>query len=210
MTDQGKTIFDEKAATWDENPLRVKLAHDVAEALIREIKPTRHMDALDYGCGTGLVTLRLQPFVKSIIGVDSSKGMLDIITAKVKNQGLKNVGTQLVDFEKNEKVDGKFHLVESCMTLHHMREPAVLFRPLYDLLLPGGCLGITDLDKEDGLFHDDNTGVFHFGFERAYVKNLFEKNGFREVRDITAATVVKDIAGKGERKFPVFLIIGKK
>jgi ubiquinone/menaquinone biosynthesis C-methylase UbiE len=210
MTDQKKTIFDEKAATWDENPLRVKLGHDMADAIIREINPTRDMDALDYGCGTGLVTLRLQPFVKRIIGVDSSPGMLEVIKEKVKIQGLKNVRTQFVDFEQSGKVDGKFHLVVSCMTLHHMREPAVLFRPLYDLLLPGGCLGITDLDREDGLFHDDNTGVFHFGFDRAHVKKLLEKTGFREVRDITAATVVKNIAGKGEQKFPVFLIIGKK
>jgi hypothetical protein len=52
--------------------------------------------------------------------------------------------------------------------------------------------------------------VFHFGFDRVHVKKLLEKTGFREVRDITAATVVKNIAGKGEQKFPVFLIIGKK
>jgi len=210
MTDQKKTIFDERAITWDENPLRVKLSHDVAETIIREIKPTRDMDALDYGCGTGLVTLRLQPFVKSITGVDSSPGMLDVIKEKVKNQGLQNVRIQLVDFEQNGKVDGKFHLVVSCMTLHHLREPGVLFRPLYDLLLSGGCLGIIDLDKEDGSFHNDNTGVFHFGFDRAYVKSLLAKTGFGDVRDITAATVVKNVIGKGERTFPVFLIIGKK
>ena len=210
MKDQNKTNFDERAATWDENPLRVTLAHDVTGAIIREIKPTRDMDALEYGCGTGLVTLRLQPFVKTITGVDSSQGMLEVIKEKVKNQGLQNIRTQLVDFEQNGEVEGKFHLVISCMTLHHLREPGVLFRPLYDLLLPGGCLGIADLDKEDGLFHDDNTGVFHFGFDRAYVKRLLEKTGFRDLSDITAATVVKNIAGKGERKFLVFLIIGRK
>ncbi|HPD61714.1 MAG TPA: class I SAM-dependent methyltransferase [Thermodesulfobacteriota bacterium] len=210
MTDQKKTNFDAKAATWDENPRRVNLAHDVADVLIREIKPTQDMDALDYGCGTGLVTLKLQPLVKSITGVDSSEGMLDVIKEKVRRQGLQNINTQLVDFEQGGKVDGKFHLVVSCMTLHHMREPEVLFRPLYDLLLPGGSLGITDLDKEEGLFHDDNTGVFHFGFDRAYVKNLLEKIGFRDVRDLTAATMVKTIGGQRERKFSVFLIIGKK
>jgi ubiquinone/menaquinone biosynthesis C-methylase UbiE len=210
MKDQNKTNFDGKAATWDGNPLRVKLAHEVADAIIREIKPTHDMNALEYGCGTGLVTLRLQPFVESITGVDSSQGMLEVIKEKVKNQGLQNVRTQFVDFEQNDKVDGKFHLVVTCMTLHHLREPGFLFRPLFDLLLPGGCLGITDLDKEDGWFHDDNTGVFHFGFDRAYVKRLLKKTGFREVRDITAATVVKNATGKGERTYPVFLIIGKK
>ena len=34
------------------------------------------MDALDFGCGTGLVTLKLQPFIHSITGVDGSQGMI--------------------------------------------------------------------------------------------------------------------------------------
>ena len=131
------------------------------------------------------------------------------IQAKVEKQGLKNVRTQIVDFEQGEKAEGMFHLIVSSMTLHHVNEPALLLEQLYDLLFPGGSR-LTDLDKEDGSFHNDNTGVLHFGFERAYLKGLLEQTGLREVRGITAATVVKDIEGKGMREFPVFLIIGKK
>jgi len=108
MKDQNKTNFDERAATWDENPLRVTLAHDLTDAIIREIKPTREMDALDYGCGTGLVTIRLQPFVKSITGVDSSQGMLEGIKEKVKNQELQTSLPSLWTLEQNGKVEGKF------------------------------------------------------------------------------------------------------
>lgn len=210
MGNENKTDFDQKAAAWDENPMRVKLANDVADAIIREIMPTQDMDALDYGCGTGLVTLRLQPFVKSITGVDSSKGMLEVIEGKLKNQGLSNVHTQFVDFEQGGKVEGKFHLVVSSMTLHHVQEPAVFLKQLYDLLTPEGYLGIADLDKEDGTFHDDNKGVLHFGFERVHLKGLLEKTGFRDLRDVTATTVVKGTGDKERREFPVFLIIGRK
>lgn len=210
MENKNKTDFDQKAAAWDENPMRVKLAYDVADAIIREIRPTQDMDALDYGCGTGLVTLRLQPFVKSITGADSSKRMLEVLLGKVKNQGLKNVHTQFVDFEQGGKVEGKFHLVASSMTLHHVRDPDGLLKQLYDLLAPEGYLGIADLDKEDGAFHDDNTGVLHLGFERADLKGLLEKAGFREIRDITAATVVKETGDKVRREFPVFLIVARK
>jgi len=210
MKDQNKTDFDEKAGTWDDDPGRVKLANDAADIIIREMKPTRNMDALDYGCGSGLVTLRLQPLVKSITGIDSSKVMLEVIQAKVEKQGLKNVRTQLVDFEQGGKAEGMFHLIVSSMTLHHVNEPALLLKQLYDLLLPGGYIGIADLDKEDGSFHNDNTGVIHFGFERAYLQGLFEQTGLREICGITAATVVKEIEGKGKREFPVFLIIGRK
>jgi 2-polyprenyl-3-methyl-5-hydroxy-6-metoxy-1,4-benzoquinol methylase len=210
MKSDERKDFDKEAATWDQNPGRVKLADDVADSIIREIQPTGDMDILDFGCGTGLVTLRLQPFAKTITGADSSKGMLGVLQDKVSRSGLKNVKTQFVDFEKGERVAGTFHLVVSSMTLHHIHDPAPLFRQLHDLLNPGGILCISDLDKEDGSFHGDNTGVLHFGFDRQHLKGLLEKAGFREVRDVTAAAVEKEIEGKGKRTFTVFLIIGEK
>jgi ubiquinone/menaquinone biosynthesis C-methylase UbiE len=202
--------FDKEAATWDQNPGRVKLADDVADTIIREIQPTGDMDVLDFGCGTGLVTLRLQPFVKTITGADSSKGMLGVLQDKVSRSGLKNVKTRFADFEKGERVAGAFHLVVSSMTLHHVPDTAELIRRWYGLLLPGGVLCAADLDTEDGSFHGDNTGVLHFGFDRQHLKGLLEKAGFREVRDVTAAAVEKEIEGKGKRTFTVFLIIGRK
>ena len=210
MKSDERKDFDKEAAIWDQNPGRVKLADDVADTIIREIKPTGNMDVLDFGCGTGLVTLRLQPFVRTITGADSSKGMLGVLQDKVNRFGLKNVKTQFVDFEKGGLVAGKFHVVVSSMTLHHIHDPAPLFRQLRDSLYPGGTLCISDLDKEDGSFHGDKTGVLHFGFERSHLKGLLEKAGFQEVRDVTAAAVVKEIETKGEKTFTVFLIIGKK
>jgi ubiquinone/menaquinone biosynthesis C-methylase UbiE len=205
MAAPGKKDFDKEAAAWDENPTRVKLARDVAEAIITEARPGREMEALDFGCGTGLVTLRLQPLVKFITGADSSAGMLAVLADKTGKQGLANVGTQLVDFEQGGKVAGRFHLIVSSMTLHHVPDTAALLSGLYNLLLPGGRLCLADLDKEDGSFHPDNTGVFHYGFERPELKALFEAAGLSEVRDTTAARIVK-----GKNTFPVFLITGKK
>jgi ubiquinone/menaquinone biosynthesis C-methylase UbiE len=202
--------FDKEAAVWDANPGRVKLAHDVADAIIRELKPTEDLDVLDFGCGTGLVTLRLQPLVRAITGVDSSQGMLAVLRDKVKKQGLQNVSPQFVDFESGDRVAGQFHLIVSSMTMHHVPDIAALLRLWFDLLLPGGCLGVADLDKEDGSFHGDNTGVYHLGFERTAVKELLEEIGFCQVRALTAASMVKEIAGKGDREFTVFLITGRK
>ena len=210
MVNENKTDFDKMAADWDSNPVRVKLANDVADAIIREIAPTHDMDALDYGCGTGIVTLRLQPFVNSVTGADSSRGMLDVIQRKVKDRGLNNVHTQFVDFEHGGKAQGKFHLAVCSMTLHHVQDSAAFLKQMYDSLKPGGTIGVADLDKEDGSFHDDNKGVLHFGFERASLKGLFERAGFREIRDVTATTLVKGNEGKEKREYPVFLITGRK
>ncbi|HLE42248.1 MAG TPA: class I SAM-dependent methyltransferase [Nitrospirota bacterium] len=210
MKNDRKKDFDKEAAAWDKEPRRVKLAHDVADTLMRAIKPTPVMDALDYGCGTGLVTLCLQPHVRTITGADSSQGMITVLQEKVKKQSLKNVRAQLVDFELGERVTGTFHLIVSSMTLHHVCDPAVLFEEFHALLHPGGYLCIADLDAEDGSFHGDNTGVFHFGFDRAHVKALFKKTGFSEIEDTTAAVIAKPGDKNGERQFAVFLITGKR
>jgi predicted TPR repeat methyltransferase len=63
--------FDQAAATWDEQPRRVKLAQAVAEDIGRQIHLSRDIDVLDFGCGTGLLTLALQPLVRSITGADT-------------------------------------------------------------------------------------------------------------------------------------------
>jgi len=202
--------FDKEAAQWDANPGRVKLAHEVADAIIREAKPSRDMNALDFGCGTGLVTLRLQPLVGTILGVDSSRGMLGVLEGKIRTQGLKNIATRLVDFERGGRIEGRFHLLVSSMTLHHVPDIVGLFKQWKELLLPGGHVCFADLDAEDGSFHGDNTGVFHMGFDRGQLIKLLLSAGFLDVRDTTATTMIKDVEGKGEKEFPVFLIIAKK
>jgi ubiquinone/menaquinone biosynthesis C-methylase UbiE len=205
-----KRDFDKEAAAWDENPGRVKLANEVADAIIREVRPSAAMDVLDYGCGTGLVTLRLQPLVRTIVGADSSSGMLGMLESKAKRQHLANVQTRLVDFEQGETLSGKFNLVVSSMTLHHVQDTALLFKQWYELLLPGGVLAVADLDTEDGSFHGDNTGVRHLGFDRISLGGILRSAGFSSIRDTTAATMVREVAGGGSRSFPVFLLIAGK
>jgi SAM-dependent methyltransferase len=205
-----KKDFNKEAAQWDANPGRVKLANEVADAIIKEAAPANNVDALDFGCGTGLVTLRLQPLVRTIIGADSSPGMLGVLEGKIRTQGLKNVETRFVDFDKGDIIEGRFDLLVSSMTLHHVPDTARLFKQWHDLLLPGGLLCFADLDAEDGSFHGDNAGVFHLGFDRKHLNKLLLAAGFRGIRDTTAATMLRDVDGKGEKAFPVFLIVARK
>lgn len=204
--------FDKEAAQWDAKPDRVRLANDVADAIIREMSPLGDVHALDFGCGTGLITLRLQPHVKKITGVDSSQGMLEVLRGKIRNQELRNVDTMRVDLEKGEHIKGTFGLIVSSMTLHHVPDTASLFRQWYALLESGGWICFADLDREDGSFHSDATGVFHHGFDRAGLRTLLQKAGYRDIRDTTASTMIKDVAGAGvgKREFSVFLISARK
>ncbi len=210
MAQEGRRDFDSEAARWDENPFRVKLANDVAAAMIQEIHPSRDMQVLDFGCGTGLVTLKLQPLVKAITGADSSSGMLGVLKGKVEAQHLHNVSTQYVDFEAGARVAGAYDLIVSSMVTHHVPDTLALFKEWHRLLLPQGRVCFADLDTEDGSFHGDNTGVFHLGFDRQQLRQLLQQAGFRDVRDRTATIVSKEVEGQGLRQFPIFLITAAK
>ncbi len=205
-----KRNFDKEAPNWDQEPRRLKLAGDVARAITDAVKPSREMDVLDFGCGTGLLTLQLQPLVRSITGVDSSQGMLDVLNQKVRTQHLANVTTRLVDLDKGDRVEGTYDLVVSSMTLHHVKEIAPLLGQLYGVLRPAGHLCIADLDPDDGQFHSNNEGVFHNGFPEAELRRAFTKAGLVDVRYQTAAKVPKPVPSGGERVFTIFLMTGRK
>ncbi len=205
-----KRDFDKEAAAWDENPARVRLADDVADAIAREVAIRSDMETLDFGCGTGLLTLRLAGLVKFITGVDSSQGMLDVLAAKTARQSLPNVRTLRLDVEKGDALPGVWDLIVTSMTLHHIERVEALLDRLYRVLSPGGHLCIADLDSDDGQFHSDNQGVFHQGFDRAALRRAFADAGFVEVRDTTAAEVAKPARDGQLRRFTVFLMTGFK
>jgi ubiquinone/menaquinone biosynthesis C-methylase UbiE len=209
MTEQ-KRDFDKYAVSWDDEPRRVKLATDVAEAILSEADPSPDMDVLDYGCGTGLLSLRLQPYVRSVTGVDTSHGMLEVLLEKVRVRGLDNVQAIFIDPEREWLPEGKFHLVVSSMTMHHIRNVEALFKEFYRLLLPGGKLCIADLDTEDGSFHSDTTGVARFGFDRRQMHDMLSSAGFEVVRDMTAAKIIKEVDMQSRREYSVFLMTARK
>lgn len=205
-----KRDFDAAAALWDEEPRRVRLAQDVAAAIRYEVPLTKNTDVLDYGCGTGLLTLGLQPHVRSITGVDTSRGMLDILNTKIVKENLSNVRTRFLDSGEGGMLEGIYHVIVSSMTFHHVEDPSGLMKQLQRCLLPRGYLCVADLDPEGGAFHEDNQGVFHFGFDRTFMHRLFRQTGLENIHDRTAAVVVKRISGGLEKTFTIFLVTGQK
>ena len=202
--------FDLAAATWDEQPARLAMTKAIAHAILTQVPVRAEMTALDFGCGTGLVTLALQSSVQRIIGVDSSPGMLDVFQTKIKEQHLSNVKANYLDLDKGDVLTGSYHLIVSSMTLHHIKNISSLLKQFYSILLPTGCLAIADLDLDDGKFHSNNDGVFHLGFDREKLRKSFAEAGFDNIQDISAAEVEKETLNNEIRQFTVFLMAGKK
>ena len=209
MQKEGKRDFDAAAAGWDEEPRRVKLAQEITSAICRELPLAPQMEALDYGCGSGLVTLGLQPFVARITGADSSKGMLEVLERKLRDRGIGNVAARFIDLEQ-QRLDGSYHLIVSSMTLHHVQDVAALIGSLVRMLKPGGWLALADLESEDGAFHDDPTGVQHRGFDRELFRAECSSNSLTDIRIVSAATIDKSDPAGGERHYPVLLCLARK
>ncbi|NPA10693.1 MAG: class I SAM-dependent methyltransferase [Epsilonproteobacteria bacterium] len=159
--------FDLEALTWDDLPRRVNLAKDV----IKEIAPnfSGSEKVLDLGCGTGLVGLNIAPFVKEVIGIDTSKGMVEKFNQKAKKLNLNAKAIQQDIFDVNEKFDA----VISSMTIHHIKDINALSNKLKQIT---NQVFIADLCKEDGSFHTQgNDDVWHFGFEKDELKDYFKE-----------------------------------
>jgi ubiquinone/menaquinone biosynthesis C-methylase UbiE len=205
-----KRNFDNAAATWDENPGRVKTNRDIGDAILKQNLLTPDMDVLDFGCGTGMLTVRLQPFVRSITGVDSSAGMLNVLNGKIAKLQLPNVKTMLIDLEKGQKLTGSYQMVLSSLTLHHIPEIKPVLAQFYQVITPKGYLCVADLDLDEGQFHEDKTWVFHSGFDRKAMRQYFSEAGFEDIKVETAATVAKPSLNQGIRDFTIFLMTGRK
>ena len=200
--------FDKEAAFWDENPARIKLAEEVMRTITARIALTPEMEVLDFGCGTGLLALRLAPLVRSVTGMDRSQGMLDVLAAKAAAQGLTNVRSQ--HLPPGDRPSGAYDLIVSSMTLHHVEHIDSLLARLFQACTSSGHLCVADLDPEQGQFHHDNTGVFHFGFDRPLLQERLRTAGFVATGSETAAEVMKPTRDGDLRRFTVFLIHGAK
>ncbi len=209
-TDTVRKDFDAEAAAWDEDPGRVKVAADIARAVITRAHLTSDMDVLDFGCGTGLISLALQPFVRSVTGMDSSRGMLDVFQNKIAASHIGNVKGVLLNAEMAGVLTGHYHLVVCSMTLHHIQAVEPLLGQFYQVLNPAGLLCVADLDSDGGRFHSSSEGVFHTGFSREDMQRMLLTAGFRDLHVMQASQIEKPVGGNRKEVFTVFLMTGRK
>ena len=203
------TNFDERAKDWDSDPKKVERARVVADAIRNTIPLTKEMKALEYGCGTGLLSFALQPDLGEITLADVSEGMLDVLGEKIDRAGVTNMHPVRLDLLSDPLPAGRYDLTYSLMVLHHIDNVKKVLSGFYDLLVPGGTLLVADLDKEDGSFHTDGSTDVHPGLERDELQRMVEEAGFGNISFTTAYEIQKKI-GNEEKVFPVFLMAAQR
>jgi 2-polyprenyl-3-methyl-5-hydroxy-6-metoxy-1,4-benzoquinol methylase len=200
--------FDSKARQWDQNPVFQERAATLANALRRAVPLSRSMSALDYGCGTGLLSFPLKDELGSILLADSSSGMLEVVAEKIAAQGAAHMKPLKLDLLADPPPQQRFDLVYTSMTLHHVPDTDHILGVFRDLLHPGGHLAIADLDREDGSFHGIEVDVHH-GFDREELARHATDAGFSDIRFETVFSIAKE-GEAGAREYPVFLMTARR
>ncbi|MEA2042775.1 MAG: class I SAM-dependent methyltransferase [Bacteroidota bacterium] len=197
--------FDSVAKNWDAEQKKTNEARKIFKHIRKQIKLNKKMTVADIGSGTGLLTMQLVPFVKSIHGYDNSKGMLTELDKKIEHQKCKSCKTILFDADINELPANKYDLIVSSMTFHHITDIDTFAEKMYKSIKAGGQFAIGDIETEDGSFHSNNSEVKHFGFEPEKFKTHFSKAGFSDITTERLFTVEQN-----EKKYFIFLTSGRK
>ncbi|MEH0842242.1 class I SAM-dependent methyltransferase [Micromonospora sp. CPCC 205711] len=104
------------------------------------------------GCGRGAVLLPLAEAVGptgSVTGVDLAPGMVAATRAEVARRGLAQVDVRLMDAAAPDLPAGGYDLVASSLVLFFLPDPAAALRAWWELLVPGGRLGVATFSDRD-------------------------------------------------------------
>lgn len=202
--------FNSEATNWD-NERREKRAKIITDEIIKSLQIKEHYHALEFGCGTGLLSFNLIDKFEHITLIDTSEGMIETLNCKIHNSKVKNMTAIQVDINYDSEIqDKKYDVIYTSMALHHIIDIRTTLENLYGLLMDNGYLCIVELLEDDGSFHKlekDFNG--HNGFNQNELKELLEELGFNSIVTNIFYNDVKIIEGS-EINYSLFLMIGKK
>jgi ubiquinone/menaquinone biosynthesis C-methylase UbiE len=139
MTPRSAQSFDAFAETYDR---LASLSAGSFGAFVESVLPDAGGRAVDLGCGTGHHTSILATRFEAVLAVDISAPMLEIARAR---RARANIAYELRDLrDVSPERDGRFDLVFSASTLHHVVDLDAALRGIRNLLTPGGGVVLLD------------------------------------------------------------------
>ncbi len=202
--------FDDHAIDWDSDPKKTERAVAFAKEINEFIRPNKKLNALEFGCGTGLLSFQLKDYFKSITLADNSLGMIKVLQEKIAKNNVENFNPLYIDIEKDKLPINEFDVVYTLMTLHHISNLDEILTKFNSSLKLNGYLCIADLVQEDGSFHSQYTDFkSHNGFKKDELSNILLNNGFK-LEYYNICFEIEKESELGIKKYPLFLIICKK
>ena len=165
-----KHDFNHKAETFD-SPKNIFLANLVCQAIEKQIDVLSNKEILDFGGGTGLLTLPLAKQAEFVTLVDISEKMLEQARLKSEQQDIKNIQFLEQDLLENP-LEQEFDLIVVCRVLHHMPDLDATLSLFHQHLRENGQLLLADFTK---------TEANHHGFDLAELEKQLIEHGFSSV-----------------------------
>lgn len=135
------------------------------------LKPyiNKNITALDFGCGTGLYSIKIAELLQGtgkVIAVDMQKGMLDIIKRKIYGKSIEN--NIILHQCSQEKIDVKQNVdfVLMFYVVHEVPSKENLFNEVLPLINPDGLLMIVEPKLVSAKsFNQMINNIKEYGFE---------------------------------------------
>ncbi|KAJ7494420.1 S-adenosyl-L-methionine-dependent methyltransferase [Mycena galericulata] len=187
-----QAVFDKHASHADHRPMAAELAESVSSAILQAYPFDKEATAvLDYACGTGIVSRRLAPHCKTLVGVDISQGMVDEFNKGVQSLGIPTTQISAVRAdlkgEESELEGAKFDVVVCSLAYHHLEDIAAATRLLAFFLKPGGALLVVDFPTMDvsAIPADFAHTVAHKGgVSKAVIREAYDGAGLVDFRRV--------------------------
>ncbi|HEU0012630.1 MAG TPA: methyltransferase [Longimicrobium sp.] len=141
--------FGSMAESYDSLVRRAIPRYDEMITRLVEYLPSRAERILELGCGTGNLTLglcRRYPGAE-LVFVDASPEMVAFTRRRLSGQDggfAERAVPWVARFEELDHRAGRFDLVVSSISMHHVREKQGLYRAVFALLEPGGTFRWSD------------------------------------------------------------------
>jgi ubiquinone/menaquinone biosynthesis C-methylase UbiE len=188
--------FDMIANRYDTSE-RIQIAKVSSDAIKEYLIDTKSKDAIDFGCGTGLVGINLLNEFRSMLFLDTSQNMLNIIDQKISDSNALNASTLCFDFETSTQPSIRADYIFMAQVLLHIQDFESVLSKLYDILNFEGHLLIVDFDKNDEVVSD----MVHNGFDQEQLKEIMSKIGYKDIQSKTFYTVSKLFMGQDASLF---------
>lgn len=170
---------------------RIQIAKVSSNAICEYLADTKSKNAIDFGCGTGLVGMNLVNDFYSMLFLDTSQNMINQINQKISGSNIQNAATLCFDFEKESLLDLHADYIIMAQVLLHINDVELVLSRLYEVLNESGHLLIVDFDKNENIVSD----MVHNGFDQMALTDIMTKIGYRNIQSKTFYTGRKIFMG---------------
>ena len=130
-------FWDKVAANYDKEERKDQKIYDqILQKTKIQLKPSDTV--LDFGCGTGFISIEIASSVSIVHAIDLSGKMIEFAKLKATTVKLPNIEYRQITIFDNKLSKGAFDIILAFYILHLVEDIPVVIQRIKELLKPGG------------------------------------------------------------------------